>query len=324
MQNEKVVNFEFPYGVQSDTDERRYMILEVVDLSNNQAQMLDKQISSIGTAVSKAQEYIFGKEELDGVTGATKKVETTPEANVDTGEDKKEPKTLSQNVAAQVEEGSRNLSNSVLRQQKPVIDIKKSYQELRQNRKHSGVTRFQVQLPFPDTFTESSKQSWSKSKGVLGHIGGKLEGVSVPLLGMNQTKFIGQMQNTQGTRKPIANPGYFQDYEGPEPRSFEMKWTLIPNSVDEAQDLQLIIYNLKKFAQPSSQLNDTILLQPYSFNITLMNDIISPVQGLDLMVCSNISIDWGTKSTLYPDGQPKVVTLSMSFTERKAMIMSDY
>lgn len=304
------IRFEFPFGLSSSDDERRYIILEVVDLSMGQSQRVDSILNSQQKAYTSTKDYVFGKSEK-------KEKKTTNNSDEQNDKDENQEPNL-------ISGTTKRMGQTVVGMDKPVFNIKESYQDMRQHKKHQGQTKLQIALPFPDTFTESQEQEWSTSKGILGSVAGNLMDKNLPILGMNQSKFVGQVQAHQGTRKPIPNPGYFQDYEGPKPRQFQLTWTLMPNSRQDMETLQTIIYNLKKFTSPSSQLSDTILLQPYSFNITLMNDIISPVQGLDLMVCSNISVDWGTKQNLYPDGQPKVVVLSMQFTERKTLLMGDY
>lgn len=208
-------------------------------------------------------------------------------------------------------------------QVKPVQNVRTTQKNMKQ-RRHSGNTLMAIALPYPDSFSESSLQSWSQSKGIMGTMGSKIEDMNIPLLGMNQSKFIGQVQNTAGIRKPIQNPGYFQDYEGPSPREFSFSWTFMPHNSKEANDIQLIIFNLKKFSSPQESLVGSVLLQPFSFNISLKNDTIGSSQNMDLMVCKDIQVDWGTKSELFQDGVPKQVKLTMRFQERASLTQNDY
>lgn len=285
-----VKRFEFPKGV-SANQERRYLILEVVDLFTKSEGSFDEAVNSVTSMENGTFDLESGKVHFEK---AQSDAQTT----------------------------MREFSRADTA--KAVEDVTESYNDMRLKKAHEGTTICGIALPYPDNFQESSSQNWSSSKGVIGTVQGSFMDKTLPIVGMNVSKFVGQVQKSQGVRKPVVNPGYFQDYEGPDVRQFSFQWTLIPNSIEEAREISLIIYNLKKFMSPTSQGFDTILLEPFSFNITMMNQGINQVQGLDLLVCKNLSVDWASKSELYPDGSPKQVTLKMEFQERSALMQNDY
>lgn len=397
LNNTTNLKFEFPKGVQS-SQEKRYVILEVVDFSSSMQQKVEDIVQSVMGRITEVTEQIGLTESDQDLQDSDEPMKTyesdqfgyyyyDPQAVKPDGPEQEyarnehlkqfqsgnydsnnpfipensqklqandpyrgtfdmdflqsirtlitEDQAVQLNNAQQNEGRTDNTQNTLDQGSSDVVtpenedrnpsrDVRTSYNNTRSTQKHEGRTIFAIALPYPSTFTEETTQNWSSSKGILGSALGKFEEMSVPLVGMNVSKFLGQTANVQGTRKPLINPGYFQDYEGPEPRTFTMEWQLIPNSAEEANEIQLIVYNLKKFTSPDSRVQNSLLLQPFMINITMMSQTINQVQGMDLLVCKNISVDWGSKSQLRPDGSPKQITLSMQFAERRALSFNDY
>lgn len=328
---QKQVKFEYPKGIQSQKTEKRYIILEVLDYSSSLKDTIDKTAKIIDSVQNPKQnedespsivsqiinsdwspQNIFGKSSSDtnSIIQSVEPIEPKKQQSPP------QPKAQSSNT------NNKNIKTDY----SPVTNIIQSFNKARAERNANlGETLFQVQLPFPSTFQEKNSQSWEKSKSVVGSALGQLEDIQVPYVGMNQTKFIGSMANYQGIRKPIVNPGYFQDYTGPEVRQFSMEWSLVPNSKEEASEIQKILYNLKKFSSPQmAQGFQAVLLQPFIFKITIMNETINQLQGMDTLVCTSIDVDYGGKSQLRKDGQPKAYRLSMEFSERRQLTFDEY
>lgn len=288
--------FEFPLGIQASGD-KRYMILEVVDFN----QSLKNELVNIWNEGSR----MVGQAIEDGQAASWEKLKDTI-----------------------TNFGARELENVQPSSREPVMDIIKSQNEKRSKKRQSGNTVFAIQLPYPQEFSEKNNQRFSAETGFASSIQKRVAGNAMkkelPILGMSTTQLIGQAQAKTGARQPVINPGYFQDYQGPTPRSFSFSWELMPNSAQEAKELALIIYNLKKFASPDQRLGGTTLLQPFIFNIKMQSETMSNLSQMDLLVCSDISVNYGTKANIRPDGQPKVISLSMEFQERRTLVFQDY
>jgi hypothetical protein len=188
-------------------------------------------------------------------------------------------------------------------------------------------THYAVCLPFPNELSDDQSHKWEEAMTVVGEALTGLEDKEVSIgkvASVNIKQFMRTSNNILGTRKPIANPAYFQDYTGSNLRRFKMSWKFIPNNKEEAEEVMLIVYNLKKFTLPSSSgVNKLLLLAPYIFDIQIMNENVDIVTRMKRMVCENMQVSWGDKSQFYPDGMPKSIDLSLSFAERELLTSED-
>lgn len=308
------IMFRYPKNVQNQDGDNRYVILEIVDLVSEGQVNFNSTIDTIKKNLNTAQNFL-------------KRDNSTQEQNEQIPEtSKNEEENLDgSGFVKSVERSLDTISsygNDMFEKTKPENNIKISYAQKSRER-HKGQTIFQIALPYPDSFSETQGQKWEQARDFVGQLGNAVEEFNLPLV-KNVSKFLGQTSNAMGLRKPVQNPGYFQDYQGPDIRTFSLSWELMPNSVEEAHQITLILYNLKKFFSPQKSKLDQILLQPYHFNIKIMNKIINPLQRLDLMVCTSIQIDYGTKQNIFKDGSPKQYTLKMDFAERSILTQDDY
>jgi len=139
-------------------------------------------------------------------------------------------------------------------------------------------------------------------------------------------KGVGELASTMGARKPGIDPGYFQDYAGTMPRTFEFSWDLVPNNIDEAENILKILYNLKKFTLPTSTISGISMLSPYLFDIIIGNEHINSIINMNNVVCTQLSINYSVDGSLQflPDGIPKHMLLSMLFAERATVMANFY
>lgn len=209
-------------------------------------------------------------------------------------------------------------------------------------------TEFQIVLPLPNSFTDSQGHDWSTEKGIVGTMGGSLESKTVgdaasALPGIAGTiastlasatgassitasQALGAAANSSGMRKPLVDPGYFQNYTGSQPRTWSMEFDLVPSNPAEADAIYFIIMKLKEYSSPEVTVDGISLLAPHYFDIKISNDTLSSLAGLRGVVLTNISIDYGADGAMQflPDGVPKYMKLSLSFTERKMMTAAMY
>ncbi len=180
-----------------------------------------------------------------------------------------------------------------------------------------GETVTTIALPLPNELQDNQSHDWSEDKGVVGTLGSVLYDTSVG--GINVNKFLGSMSDQTGMRKPMADPGYFQNYEGSKPRNWTFTFDLIPNSPAEAGDMYEILYILRQYSLPDSTMDGVSIVAPHFFDIELSNYIIDDLMDMKGVVMTNMTIDWGADGNMQflPDGTPKYIKLTLSFAERK-------
>lgn len=214
-----------------------------------------------------------------------------------------------------------------------------------------------IVLPLPNVFTDQQSHGWSTETGIIGTIGramtsasaGNLAGKALSGLGgavggklgavagaaggvasavpdISIDKVLGASSSSLGLRKPLIDPGYFQNYTGSEPREFGMVWDLVPSSGAEANDIVMIIMKLKEYASPQKMVNGVSLYAPYFFSIEFGNPFISAMAKIDRVVIKNITVDYGADGFMQQhfDGMPKHMTLSLSFAEVDMSTADDY
>lgn len=166
-------------------------------------------------------------------------------------------------------------------------------------------------LPLPNNFTDSHSHQWSVDKGIVGSF---LSDLNDSLAG----KAIAIMSDATNQRKPLADPGYFQNYSGTEPREFSLSFDLVPNNAQEAADIFNILYIMRQYALPSVALSHAVMLAPHYFQIEFSNGYINTLVGATDVVLKNISLDYGADGQMqqFPDGQPKQMKLDLVFAER--------
>jgi len=202
-------------------------------------------------------------------------------------------------------------------------------------------TVYGIALPLPNELSDNQSHKWETSEGAVASIASgladsisKIGGTRVPegmknlfsSFGGAQTmsRSLGQITSATGIRKPIVDPGYFQDYKGSDPRTFTFSWDLIPANASEADTIMTILYNLKKFTLPKS-IGGLALLSPYMFDIIIGNDRISAVVNMNNVICTNMNVNYAADGGLQflPDGVPKYIKLEMTFAER-SLVTSEF
>lgn len=224
------------------------------------------------------------------------------------------------------------------------------------NRADDSPTKSVIVLPLPNTFTDTQNHGWSTESGIIGTLGqglmnmsptGLAAKVTQPLRatgGVGQTlnnaanaandiagnitldKVLGSSSSAMGLRKPLIDPGYFQNYSGSDPREFMMNWDLVPASASEANEIFMIIMKLKEYSSPTSTVKGVSLLAPYFFSIEFGNPFIKAMAKIDRVVIKNISIDYGADGFMQQtfDGMPKHMALTITFAEVDMSTADDY
>lgn len=180
-------------------------------------------------------------------------------------------------------------------------------------------TEYGVALPLPNQLNENQNHEWSTSEGFIG----KLLGAWTDIGGASSK--LGELSQDGGFRKPLVNPGYFQDYRGTRPREFNFTWDFVPNNEQEARQIISIVYNLKKYTLPTSTVTGVGLLSPYMFDIVIGNKYINSLMNMNNVICTVMGLNYSADNSLqfFADGIPKYMTLNMTFAERST-VTADY
>lgn len=181
-----------------------------------------------------------------------------------------------------------------------------------------------IALPLPNELNDSQAHQWDTSKGFVGQVGGSLANKDIGM-GLSANSVMGELASAAGFRKPLIDPGYFQDYNGTEPREFTFTWDLIPNNAEETDSIETILYNLKKYTVPKSTVSGVSMLSPYMFDIQIGNPKINRLMNMNNVVCKSMSISYSADGSLQflHDGIPKYTRLEMSFAER-SLVTADF
>jgi len=237
-----------------------------------------------------------------------------------------------------------------------VIEAADSVFSIKQNldfnsKSDEGETLDTLVLPLPNSFSDTQSHGWSLDTGILGSIGKNVTDIDVGAIaggflgkvagkvlggrgtgignitnGLSIDKVLGASTSALGLRKPIVDPGYFQNYGGSEPRAFDMEFDLVPRSAEEAEQIIMIVMKLKQYSSPSRVLGGVSVLAPYYFNISISNDYVKAMSNFDRVVLTNISVDYGADGAMqqHADGVPKYMKLSLSWAEVDMTTAQDY
>lgn len=236
----------------------------------------------------------------------------------------------------------------IVKEAESILDIKANQDA--SSKTMDGESMGTIVLPLPNIFSDQQNHAWSTETGILGTIGanimstspsdvvgkalgkvgGKLAAVGQGVLdsakGISADKMIGAASSAAGLRKPLIDPGYFQNYTGSEPRSFNMNFDLIPNNPKEANDIIMIIMKLKQYSSPSKMVGGVSLMAPYYFSIEISNPFVSAMAKFDRVVLKNISVDYGSDGAMqqFGDGIPKQMSLNLTWQAVDMTTMEDY
>jgi hypothetical protein len=225
---------------------------------------------------------------------------------------------------------------------------------------HSTIT-----LPLPNTLRDSQNHSWSVKEGLIGTIvnsltgesigsmissddssknpsgsgrkniidrviGGAQKQVSNRLRNVSVDQMLGSVSAMSGLRKPLGDPGYFQNYTGSSPREFTMSWDLMPKNAGDAKIILDIIKSFKYHASPSVGVPGVTLQAPNFLTLEISNKHLEEMISPGIMVIKDISVDYAPDGSfnLYSSteggGFPKMINLSLSLADLKMRTSEDY
>ena len=179
-------------------------------------------------------------------------------------------------------------------------------------------------LPLPNNIQETVEQSWddfSFSKKI------------VEMAGKGGEKVV-STANTFFNRLP--NYSTFKRYQGPGNRSFSFEYLLSPKNRSDADELKRIVRDFKAFTSPTfdKETKGGLFKNPRIASLKFTGDInnkentsfLDEVLKAKLFVVSSINLNYSPAGNmdLFHDGTPKVINLSISFTEFTPLTSVDW
>ena len=219
------------------------------------------------------------------------------------------------------------ISNSanVWKSGKKVSDIRTTNIDKNTKRITQATPIYACALPLPNELMDGQSHRWEMETGLVGQLaGGVVDKVSIKGVGVN--KLLGEASMSFGFRKPMVDPGMFQNYGGSAPRNFDFSFDMIPNNDEEAIAIMNIILNLKKFSLPRSIVGGVSLLAPFIFEIEIGNDNMRKLINMNDVVMTDIRVNYGADGNMqmFSNGMPKYITLNLSFAERSLVTAEFY
>lgn len=166
-------------------------------------------------------------------------------------------------------------------------------------------------------------------QGLVGKAGKFFGGVSSTLKFIEDSSLqLGALSDALGVRKPMLNPGQFQNYSGSGLRSFSFDFTFIPESEKERDQVINIIKFFKRCSSPStpkwsketekdSITSRMVMLAPMTWEVFVCNKTVNDLLSFHKCVCTKVSVKYGDseKVAMFKDGMVKQITLGLSFSE---------
>lgn len=225
--------------------------------------------------------------------------------------------------ALEVKEITDNNAN-IWKSGKKVSDIDTTNIDKNTKRITNADPIYAVALPLPNELMDSQSHNWNQETGIVGQLAGAAVD-NFKVLGIGVNKVLGEAASTFGFRKPMVDPGMFQNYSGSSPRGFNFSFDFIPNNHKEAKNIMNIILNLKKFSLPRSIIGGVSLLAPFSFEIEIGNEWMRKLINMNDVVMTEIGVNYGADGNMqmFSNGMPKFIQLHLAFSER-SLVTSEF
>ena len=188
-----------------------------------------------------------------------------------------------------------------------------------------------IMLPLPNAMEDTQQHRWEEQEGLTRKIGEfftkKLNNVAgkMPLMDVDAEYAMKYLNMSAKTRQFTTNPSYWQMYKGSTPRGITFTWAFVPRTSAEASLIQDVIVTFKKFASPEKLNGGFLFKSPYVWTVTFSNPKITNMLALKKLVCNQVQVSYGEGAmSLFKDGMPKYVQLSVSFQECTVSTAEDY
>lgn len=242
------------------------------------------------------------------------------------------------------------------------------YEKYKNGEDVKGKVDGMVTLPLNAAINDSQSHDWAESdylsavKSALGAVSETVQGSSDDSMfgkwkgafkwGDKAAKLLGSLgagasayAELFGVRKPMMNPGQFQNYTKSSLRSFSFDFVFIPENIKERDQVIEIVKFFKRNASPSlpgklapngaeistteailSKFSEAMMLSPHTWEIFVCNPHINKLMSFHECVCKNVSVTYGDseKVAMFEDGMPKQISLKLDFAETSLQFSDSY
>jgi len=183
-----------------------------------------------------------------------------------------------------------------------------------------GEEKLIIALPLPNELSDSQAHGFSTDTGIVKDVVDTADDIASGLIGFSINKAIGRIASTLSVPRVLANPGYFQNYTGSEPRTFSFSFKMIPKSRKEADTIIEVIKQLKKHSSPSITAN-SIMRAPNFFHFWFSNDTLQILTGIRPCIISDIATNYAGSGILETtmDGMPKQIDITITIKELRTI-----
>lgn len=120
-----------------------------------------------------------------------------------------------------------------------------------------------------------------------------------------------------GRRQLIMDPGYWQSFQGVQPRSFTLKWSIIPENHEDAMNGLALCARLKEFSLPET-VSEVELLSPHYWQVQFSNPLVQSQLLYGNLVITNLDFTFMDDGEVHLSGTPKKFDITITFSEAKA------
>lgn len=140
---------------------------------------------------------------------------------------------------------------------------------------------------------------------------------SMVSIGANPMSYVNEGLALNGRRQIINDQGYWAKFQGVQPRSFNLTWSIIPENHDDALNGLMLCARLKEFSLPES-VSTVDQLAPCYWNVEFSNPLIDYELLYGDLVITQISLNFAEQGEFHLSGTPKKFDISITFQEARA------
>lgn len=129
--------------------------------------------------------------------------------------------------------------------------------------------------------------------------------------------YVREAAALNGRRQIVTDPGYWQQFQGVNPRNFTLRWTIIPENHEDAMNGLALCARLKEFSLPES-VSKVELLSPHYWQIQFSNPLVQSQLLYNNLIIRQIDINFMENGEVHLSGTPKKFDISITFEEAKA------
>jgi hypothetical protein len=173
-------------------------------------------------------------------------------------------------------------------------------------------------LPLPANIEDNTTHDWERKDSLTSQTVNKIGSAAGDAISKRGGMFAAAVDfvKTAGDVNGIkVDPNYTYVYQGSAPRSFNYSISMIPKNKDEAESIQKIVKDFKKFSAPFK----AQFVKNSYWQIEIVNDKLRQMIKFDkkAWALTSVSLNYcGAGSALFFEyGMPKHINLSLSFQE---------